>query len=141
MADPGSYLALRKTWKDGDTITLSLPMELRQESLPGEGSAVAALYGPLVLAANLGAGPPDGPMRIVHGRPTEPADLPKPDPLPTVAAAPDSDVKHSIEIESPAELRFAVAGEKARYQMLPMYQVGDQRYSVYWKMKDTKEHT
>ena len=30
MADPGSYLALRKTWKDGDTITLSLPLELRQ---------------------------------------------------------------------------------------------------------------
>ena len=139
MADPGSYLALRKIWKDGDTITLSLPMELRQESLPGEGSAVAALYGPLVLAANLGAGPPDGPMRIVHGRPYGARGYSH-----TRSARrrwrlqPDSDVKQWIQIESPAELRFAVTGEKARYQMLPMYQVGDQRYSVYWKMNDSR---
>ena len=140
MADPGSYLALRKTWKDGDTITLSLPMELRQESLPGEGSAVAALYGPLVLAANLGAGPPDGPMRIVRGRGTEPKDVPPPNPLPMLAAKRDP-VKQWIQVESPAELRFAVTGESDKYQVLPMYEVGDQRYSVYWKMNDSMEQS
>ena len=85
----------------------------------GDTSVVAALYGPLVLAAELGAGPVDGPARIVHGRPTEPADLPKPDPLPTVAASPDSDVKHWIQVESPAELRFAVAGESANIRCCP----------------------
>ena len=31
-------------------------MKLRQESLPGDDSVAAALYGPLVLAADLGAG-------------------------------------------------------------------------------------
>ena len=87
MADPGSYLALRKTWQNGDTISLSLPMELRQEPLLGEDSTVAALYGPLVLAADLGAGPPDGPMRVVHGRGTEPKDVPTANPLPRLAAA------------------------------------------------------
>ena len=61
-------------------------MELRQESLPGDDSVAAALYGPLVLAADLGAGPAAGPMRVVHGRPTEPEDLPPPAPLPKVAA-------------------------------------------------------
>jgi DUF1680 family protein len=128
IADPGSYLALRRVWQDGDTISISLPMELREESLPGDDSVTAALYGPLVLAADLGAGPPGGPMRIVHGRDTEPKDLPAPEPLPKVAAV------QSIQIESPSELRFGVAGEGKKYNLMPMYQIGDQRYSVYWQM-------
>jgi hypothetical protein len=139
MADPGSYLALRKIWQDGDTIYLSVPMELRQESLPGEDSAVAALYGPLVLAADLGAGPPDGPMRVIHGRDTEPKDISTPNPLPNLASARDANVKQWIQIESPAESRFSVTGESARYHLLPMCEIADQRYSIYWKMKDSKE--
>jgi DUF1680 family protein len=123
MADPGSYLALRKIWRDGDTITVTLPMELRQELLAGDDTVAAALYGPLVLAADLGAGPPDGPMRVVHGRATEPKDLPAPDALPKLAA---------IQVESAPELRFVSDREGAKYQLMPMYEIGDQRYSVYW---------
>ena len=78
MADPGSYLAIRRIWQDGDTITVSLPMELRQEPLPGDDSVTAALYGPLVLAADLGAGPPDGPRKVVHGRPQSPENFRRP---------------------------------------------------------------
>jgi uncharacterized protein len=136
MADPGSYLAIRKTWQDGDTISISLPMELRQEPLPGDDSVTAALYGPLVLAADLGAGPPDGPMRVVYGRPTEPKDLPPPAPLPKVAASPDANTKQWVQVESPSELRFTVAGESAKHQLMPMYQIGGQRYSVYWQMQN-----
>lgn len=139
MADPGSYLAIRRTWQEGDTIGLSLPMELSQEPLPGDESVTAALYGPLVLAADLGAGPPDGPMRVVHGRPTEPKALPAPAPLPKLAAASNENTKAWVQVESPAELRFSVAGEGARYQVMPMYQIGDQRYSVYWQMASRKK--
>jgi DUF1680 family protein len=124
VADPGSYLALRKIWHDGDTISVSLPMELRQEPLPGDDSVAAALYGPLVLAADLGAGPPDGPMRVVHGRGTEPKDLPAPGPLPKMGA---------IQVESTPERRFISEGTGAKYRLMPMYEIGDQRYSVYWQ--------
>lgn len=136
IADPGSYLALRRIWQDGDTITVSLPMDLRQESLPGDDSVAAALYGPLVLAADLGAGPPDGPMRVIHGRATEPNDLRPPDPLPKVAATQNTSTKQWIQVESPAELRFTVAGNGAKYNVSPMYAIGDQRYSVYWQMQN-----
>jgi uncharacterized protein len=135
MADPGSYLALRKIWQNGDTITVTFPMEVRQESLPGDDSVIAALYGPLVLAADLGAGPPDGPMRVVHGRPTEPEHLPPPDPLPKVAATRDTNASQWLQIEAVSELRFTAAGESAKYQLSPMYAIGDQRYSVYWRME------
>jgi len=134
MADPGSYLAIRRIWADGDTIVLSLPMELRQEPLPGDDSIAAALYGPLVLAADLGAGPSEESFRIIHSGDTVPKNLPAASPLPKVAAAPDAITKQWIQVESPAELRFTVAGENAKYQGMPMYLIGDQRYSVYWQM-------
>ena len=56
VAEPGSYIGLRQVWRSGDTISVHLPMELRQEALPGDDSVRAVLYGPLVLAADLGAG-------------------------------------------------------------------------------------
>jgi hypothetical protein len=138
MADPGSYLAIRRTWQGGDTIAISLPMELRQESLRGDDSVTAALYGPLVLAGDLGAGPATGPRRVIHGRPTEPADLPAPNPLPKVGAKADANTKQWIQVEASSALRFTVAGDGGKYQLMPMYQIGDQRYSVYWQMQSFK---
>ena len=141
MADAGSYLALRKVWQDGDTITVSLPMELRQEALPGDDSVTAALYGPLVLAADLGAGPSGEPNRVIHSGDTVPKNLPAASPLPKAAAAPDASTKQWIQAESPAELRFTATGEDAKHQLMPMYQIGDQRYSVYWQMQSAKKQS
>jgi DUF1680 family protein len=135
MADPGSYLALRKIWQDGDTISVSLPMELREERLAGDDSVAAALYGPLVLAADLGAAPTDEAYRVIHSGDTVPKKLPAASPLPKVAAAPDASTKQWIQVESPTELRFTVAGGGAKYELMPMYEIGDQRYSVYWQMQ------
>jgi hypothetical protein len=56
-----SYVELKRTWKDGDTITLTLPKTLRLEPLPDNPRRVAMLWGPLVLAGDLGA--EDGPRR------------------------------------------------------------------------------
>jgi len=139
MADPGSYLALRRTWQDGDTITLTLPMQLRQESLPGDTTVLAALYGPLVLAADMGAGPADGPMRVIHGRETEPKNLPAPDSLPKVTAPKDAKIDQWVQMDSQSELRFSVIGESAKVQLMPMYQIGDQRYSIYWQTQSLKK--
>jgi hypothetical protein len=140
-ADPGSYLAIRKTWQDGDAISISLPMEARQETLPGDDSVTAALYGPLVLAADLGAGPTDEPNKVIHSGDTVPKNLPAASPLSKVAAGPDANMKQWIQVESAPELRFTAAGESAKYQLMPMYQIGDQRYSVYWQMQSPKKQS
>jgi uncharacterized protein len=134
VADPGSYLAIRRAWKDGDTVSMSLPMTLRQEPLLGDESITAALYGPLVLAADLGAGPADGPMKTIHGRPTTPGkELPKPDPLPKVAANSDVKTEQWVQTDSKSEMRFSVAGEGKKYDVMPMYRIRDQKYSIYWQ--------
>ena len=141
MADPGSYLALRKVWQDGDTISISLPMQLRQEPLSGDDSITAALYGPLVLAANLGAGPRDGPDRVIHSGATVPKGLAAASPLPKVAATSDPSSQQWIQVESSSNLRFTATGSDAKYQLMPMYQIGDQRYSVYWQMPSPKKQS
>jgi uncharacterized protein len=132
VADPGSYLAIRRGWKDGDTISVSLPMHLRTEPLAGDDAVVAALYGPLVLAADLGAGPADGPSRIISGRGTEPEGLPKPDALPKSSGA------DWATVESSGELRFKAVAENGNLDVLPMYAVKDQKYSVYWQIAERK---
>src|SRR5271157_2294109 len=139
VADPGSYLALRRVWQQGDTITTTLPIATRKEPLPGADSVSAVLYGPLVLATDLGAGPPDGPSRVIHSGDTTPKNRPAPDPLPKVAATPDTALKEWIQVDSPLDLHFEAAGESAKYTLMPMYQIGDQRYSVYWQMQTAKK--
>ena len=138
VADPGSYVGVRRVWREGDTLALHLPMRLRQQSLPGDDSVTAVLYGPLVLATDLGPGPAEGPKRVVHGRPTEPEGLPPPDPLPRVPAEFASREASWVDIESPSELRFKAASLEGTRKLLPMYRIRDERYSVYWQREPSK---
>jgi len=116
-------------------------MQLRMEPLSGDGSVTAALYGPLVLAADLGAAPRDEAYRVIHSGDTVPKDLPAASPLPKVAATPDASTKQWVQVESPAELRFTVPSEDAKFQVMPMYQIDEQRYAVYWQMQSSKKQS
>jgi len=53
-AEPGSFATVRRVWKPGDRLVLTLPMKLHTESLEGDPDRVAFLYGPLVLGGDLG---------------------------------------------------------------------------------------
>jgi uncharacterized protein len=141
VADPGSYLGIRRAWRDGDVISVHLPMALRQEPLPGDESVTALLYGPMVLAADLGSGPADGPSRVIHGRHTAPENLPPPEPLPKGPPGPTVDPGSWVERESKGELRFKAAGADTRYELLPLYQIREQRYSVYWQTSIVQKKT
>jgi DUF1680 family protein len=57
---PGSYVTVQRTWQKGDVLEVNLPMRLRTEAMPDNEKRIALLYGPLVLAADLG--PADGPL-------------------------------------------------------------------------------
>lgn len=50
----GGYALVERAWKAGDVVAVSLPLDLRLESAPGDESTVAVLRGPMVLAADLG---------------------------------------------------------------------------------------
>jgi len=52
---PGSYLGISRAWKQGDRVELSVPMRLTSEAMPDDASVQAFLYGPIVLAGDLGS--------------------------------------------------------------------------------------
>ena len=54
MPTPGSYVELTRTWKSGDIVTVALPKSLRLEPLPDNPRRAALLWGPLVLAGDMG---------------------------------------------------------------------------------------
>jgi hypothetical protein len=110
---------------------------LRQEALLGDDSVAAVLYGPLVLAADLGAGPADGPSKIIHSGDTVPKNLPAADPLPKAGVG--SGPEQWVQTESKSELRFKAAGDGAKFELQPMYQIRNQRYAVYWQTGNPKK--
>jgi hypothetical protein len=52
--EPGSYASIERAWKKGDRLEATIPMALRTEALRGTSDQIAFLYGPVVLAGDLG---------------------------------------------------------------------------------------
>lgn len=61
---PGSYVDVYRTWKNGDIVSVNLPMALRYEPTPDNPKRGAFFYGPALLAGLLGTEnmPPEGPF-------------------------------------------------------------------------------
>jgi len=126
FAQPGSYLSLTREWHDGDKIEISLPMKLHTEPLPGDPTLRAALYGPLVLAADLGAGPKDGPLKIgAYDTGPKNSDL---GPTAEAPAARAGDAADWVEVVSAKDLTFKAATKDVK----PMHRITDEKYAIYW---------
>ncbi len=54
MEGPSSYVELKRTWQTGDTVEIALPKSLHLEPTPDNPRVAAILWGPLVLAGDLG---------------------------------------------------------------------------------------
>jgi hypothetical protein len=55
LSKPGAYIDVKRTWKTGDTVSLTLPKVLHADATPDNPGRVALMWGPLVLAGDLGA--------------------------------------------------------------------------------------
>ncbi|MCF8346196.1 MAG: glycoside hydrolase family 127 protein [Bacteroidales bacterium] len=51
---PGSFVRLSRKWKDGDVIDITMPFSLWLDPMPDNENRVAIMYGPLVMAGDLG---------------------------------------------------------------------------------------
>jgi hypothetical protein len=130
FAGPGSYLTISRTWKNGDRIEMDLPMHLHVESMPDDAQLQALMYGPLVLAGQLGS----------EGLSTEQIVGPLgPDlehhPL-TVPGfrAPAGDLTKCVQPAKGNQLAFETTGQDRNVTLAPLNTVFDQRYSIYWRV-------
>lgn len=51
---PSSYITIRRKWNKGDNVEVKYPMSLRVETTPDNPQRGALLYGPVVLAGDMG---------------------------------------------------------------------------------------
>jgi uncharacterized protein len=59
VQNASGYAEINRKWKNNDKVEITLPMDLHSESMPDNPNRVAFLYGPIVLAADLGDSMPD----------------------------------------------------------------------------------
>ncbi|HTB62124.1 MAG TPA: beta-L-arabinofuranosidase domain-containing protein, partial [Opitutales bacterium] len=55
LPQAGAYGEIKRVWKAGDTVTVTLPKALYKEPLPDNANRVALKWGPYVLAADYGS--------------------------------------------------------------------------------------
>ena len=119
---PGTFVSLRRTWREGDRIEMRFPFSLRTEAMPDDPNRVAVFHGPVLLAGDLG--PEDDP----HAN--------QQDYVPVFLT----------ENHNPEAWLQAVPGQVNTFQSFgntglprevlfrPLYQVHNRRYSVYFDL-------
>jgi DUF1680 family protein len=146
-AAPGSYLALNRVWKAGDTLEIELPMHLRAEAFPDDPHTQAFLYGPLVLAGDLGGegltpahltGPNlrvGAPNVEQYGSPLGPTNSVPPVPELEIPAFRGASAELTAWIKpGGGPLEFRTTGQKRDVTFVPLNGLFDRRYSVYWQV-------
>ncbi|MCR4948537.1 MAG: glycoside hydrolase family 127 protein [Treponema sp.] len=159
FTEQDGYLLVSRKWQTGDTITLTLPMEIKAYTLPDNPKSAAFKYGPVVLAAELGR---DDKMKlrqvgvqcdvcankIIRGlefplngnyggtnnlKPLAPEYIKIKNAESTEAFL--SDINSHFEREA-GSLNFILHdiewGEDGELKFSPYYLINNQRYGIYW---------
>ena len=128
-ASPGSYLTLARTWKTGDRVEMALPMRLSIEAMPDEPQTQAVLYGPLVLAGDLGGDGLTDQATIGQMGPRVNRSAIEIPAIHAPAADPASWLKPAGR-----PLTFRTTGQPKDLDLAPLNSIFDKRYIVYWQV-------
>lgn len=128
---PGGYAEVKRTWRAGDVLQVTLPLSVRTEAMPDDPNKVAFLYGPLVLAADLGRVPAG---ETIPYAPDQAANFHKPVAQVPVLVPRTSDLAASVR-RAGNSLAFNIAAGAARphaVTLRPFNEIFYDYYNVYW---------
>jgi DUF1680 family protein len=130
LPKPGSYVEIKRVWRTGDTVSLTLPKSVWLDRLEDNPKRAAILWGPLVLAGDLGAAParergPEGEMRQQFDAP----------PLVT-----ERDVLTSLQPVADRPGTFRMTNLGAAIEFAPFYKLHRRTYTAYWDILTPTEH-
>jgi DUF1680 family protein len=134
---PGSYVEIARTWKAGDTVSLVLPKRLRVDRLPDDPTRAAIMWGPLVLAGDLGPAPERNRTEGRQPPPGAPALVT--DKAVTEWLRPVADKPGSFWTSGAA---FALDESKSArdVELAPFYAVQRRTYAAYWDLLTPAEY-
>jgi uncharacterized protein len=142
---PGQYVAVTRTWSDGDNISWHLPMRAKVKALPDDPNKVALTYGPVTLAAALGRA--NIQVENLQGRDVRSSrrwDWPLPKTLPVLTAL-DRPVADWLQPVAGKPLTFQIPPDAVSepVTLVACWRANTQRYAQYldafsaadWKVK------
>jgi DUF1680 family protein len=113
-----SYATIRRTWRDGDVVRVATPMALHTQAMPDDPSLKAVMYGPLVLAGVM-----DDKTPIADDVNTG-----------YLRQNPDINPATWLKPVPGKPLTFRTVGQPHDLTFIPLYDVIDQRFGVYWDL-------
>ena len=126
LSAPDSYIELNRVWKNGDTVAISLPKTLHKEALPDNPRRVALLWGPLVLAGDLGPEKRGGGYEN-HSDQEES--------VPALVAAEQPLAGWLKPVPGrPGTFRSDGVGRPKDVTFVPFYQLPERTYGIYWDL-------
>jgi uncharacterized protein len=125
---PSTYVSLKRKWKTGDVVTLTLPAALRLERAKDSPSLVSVFFGPVLLAGELGR------ENVPKDRADKDAYLKMPPvTVPEIISA-SGNPADWLDPVTGVPLVFKARGVGPADEIIfrPLYDLHHQRYSVYW---------
>ena len=119
LAKPNGYFGIKRTWKAGDRVEVTIPMSLRLEAIPDNPNRVAVFYGPTLLAGELGAEERSNGVSLIPA-------------LITSDSEPSKWMKPVAD--RPVTFRTASVGRPEDVTLYPFYAMHHKRYAVYWDL-------
>jgi DUF1680 family protein len=110
------YLAIRRTWRNGDKVELQLPEKFYTQDIPDNPDRIALFYGPVLLAGELGDKEPDP----VQGIPV------------LVSATSDPNQWITRKSTNPLVFQTTNTGQPGDLTLIPFNRTANEYYSVYW---------
>ena len=136
-AKSSGYIALRRQWKAGDVIDLTLPAGLRLEHARDDASMVSLFHGPVLLAGELGkdnmpasdVGSKDAFLKIPSA------------PVPDIVSKSRNPADWLAPVPGdPSAFKFSGAGPADGIVVRPLFDLHHQRYSVYWRLNTAGQY-
>lgn len=136
LTKPASYIEIERTWRTGDTVSVTLPKALHLQPTPDMPRRAALMWGPLVMAGDLGPLPARGSGR---GRSNDggQAGQPRPPvprietPLLVAAKRPISEWLEPVE-GKPGVFRTQGVGKDGDVEFVPFYRLHRRTYTSYF---------
>ncbi|MCA1758064.1 MAG: glycoside hydrolase family 127 protein [Bacteroidales bacterium] len=124
--EPGSFVPVSGKWKKGDVVRIDIPFSLRTEAMPDNPKRIAIMYGPLVLAGDLG--------EVRDPAANEPMYVP------VIMADKDNLNEWLIPVEDKVNtFMMTGAGQPRDVELKPFYSTHDRRFTIYWDLFTQEE--
>jgi len=137
-AAAGSFVSVEREWKSGDVVEITLPMTLHIEAMPDDPKVAAVLYGPIVLAGDLGSEGIDTSLR--YGPSVPPLGKLRTPAIPAFVGDPARMLESITPVAgSPLTFRTKGLAQPHDVTLVPFFKAAYQRYTVYWNLYSASE--